>query len=68
MKKNHASIGSDVIETIIRTYPQLDVVWLLTGEGEMIKTEEEEIKNFEQLPELQRKEIERIREILDARP
>lgn len=61
MKKNHASIGSDVIETVIRTYPQLNVVWLLTGEGSMIKTE---IKprdlEFNQLPKEQQEEIERI--------
>ena len=37
MKKNHASVGSDVIETIIKTYPQLNLVWLITGEGEMLK-------------------------------
>lgn len=37
MQKNNASIGSDVLEKILEVYPQLDVVWLLTGQGEMIK-------------------------------
>ena len=61
MKKNHASIGSDVIETIIRTYPQLDVVWLLTGEGQMIKSDDKaELLEFDQLPKSQQAEIERI--------
>ena len=61
MKKNHASIGSDVIENIIRTYPQLNVVWLLTGEGNMIKNvEEQEVLEFDQLPKSQQAEIERI--------
>ncbi|MEH6680116.1 MAG: hypothetical protein V7724_06180 [Sediminicola sp.] len=61
MKKNHASIGSDVIETIIRTYPQLNLVWLMTGEGDMIKKNvETEVKGFDQLPKEKQNEIERI--------
>lgn len=61
MKKNNASIGSDVIENIIKTYPQLNVVWLLTGEGAMLKEDKEsEILDFDQLPKAQQLEIERI--------
>ena len=41
MHKNKASIGSDVIETILKAYPRLNVVWLITGEGEMLKENEE---------------------------
>ena len=36
MKKNNASIGSDVLESVILTYPELNIVWLLTGKGEML--------------------------------
>ena len=60
MKKNHASIGSDVIENIIKTYPQLDVVWLLTGEGNMIKEDKADILDFDQLPKSKQEEIEYI--------
>ena len=61
MKKNHASIGSDVIETIIRTYPQLNLVWLMTGEGEMIKkVAESKSLEFDQLPATKQQEIEKI--------
>ena len=60
MQKNHASIGSDVIENILKTYPQLNVVWLLTGEGEMIKKEAELILDFEKLPKEKQTEIEQI--------
>ena len=61
MSKNRASIGSDVIETILRTYPDLNVVWLLTGQGPMLKSQlEEEILDFEKLPPAKQKEIERI--------
>ena len=61
MKKNRASIGSDVIENIVRTYPQLNVAWLITGEGEMLKSgKEQEMKTFEELPPEKQKEIETI--------
>ncbi len=35
MYKNNASIGSDVIERIVKTYPQINLVWLITGKGSM---------------------------------
>ncbi len=61
MKKNSASIGSDVIENIINIYPQLNVVWLLTGEGLMLKQEEDpDILDFDKLPLERQQEIERI--------
>ncbi|MDG1572979.1 hypothetical protein OZ410_11680 [Robiginitalea sp. M366] len=64
MHKNRASIGSDVIENIIRTYPDLNVVWLLTGDGKMLKSQEEEdILDFDQLPARKQQEIERIIEV-----
>ncbi|WP_276392382.1 hypothetical protein [Eudoraea chungangensis] len=61
MKKNQASIGSDVIETILKVYPQLNVAWLITGEGEMLKTKEvSEILEFEDLSKLKQTEIEQL--------
>ena len=61
MSKNRASIGSDVIENILRTYPDLNVVWLLTGEGPMLKSQmEEEILDFDKLSPEKQKEIEQI--------
>jgi len=35
MHKNNASVGSDVIERIVSTYPQINLVWLITGQGNM---------------------------------
>ncbi|MBT8322762.1 MAG: hypothetical protein KJO94_04720 [Eudoraea sp.] len=61
MKKNKASIGSDVIENIVRTYPQLNVAWLITGEGEMLKPKGSlELPDYEQLPKKKQEEIEAI--------
>ncbi|GMN05304.1 transcriptional regulator [Croceitalea sp. MTPC5] len=59
MKKNNASIGSDVIETIISTYPQLNLIWLITGEGEMLKPDPEILKTGE-LPLSEQKRLEKI--------
>jgi len=61
MEKNNASIGSDVIENIIKTYPQLNVVWLLTGEGSMLKgPKPESLLEFNALPRAKQLEIEAI--------
>lgn len=59
MKKNHASVGSDVIESIVRTYPQLNLIWLITGEGEMIDSDKALLQT-EGFSKFQIKEIERI--------
>lgn len=37
---NNGAIGSDKLERILKTYPQLNPSWLLTGEGSMILGEE----------------------------
>ncbi len=37
MKKNRASIGSDILEKILRRYTDLNAEWLLTGKGEPVK-------------------------------
>jgi hypothetical protein len=39
MQKNNASVGSDVIERIIEVYPQVNLIWLITGEGDMFSAE-----------------------------
>lgn len=33
--KNQASIGSDILEKIFSTYPDLNINWLFTGNGSM---------------------------------
>lgn len=36
MHKNRASIGSDIIERISKKYPKVNLVWLITGKGDML--------------------------------
>lgn len=37
--KNNKSIGSDKIENILCSFPELNTEWLLTGNGEMLKSD-----------------------------
>ncbi|PZR27447.1 MAG: hypothetical protein DI535_10575 [Citrobacter freundii] len=34
--KGRGSIGSDILQRIYECYPDLDFIWLLTGNGEML--------------------------------
>ena len=43
--KEGKSIGSNVLENIMATYPDLNPVWLLTGVGEMFVSNEEIVTN-----------------------
>jgi hypothetical protein len=38
--KNNTSVGSDKLEQILATYPQLSPVWLMTGHGSMLLDQE----------------------------
>ncbi|GJH41162.1 hypothetical protein RCZ04_17120 [Capnocytophaga sp. HP1101] len=38
--KNNKSIGSDKVENILRSFPEINAEWLLTGYGSMLKNEE----------------------------
>ena len=44
--KNNGSIGSDKIENILHSYPEINVIWLLTGKGDMLKPRVEDIKSM----------------------
>lgn len=43
---NNGAIGSDKLERILNTYPQLNPSWLLTGEGSMILGEENAVQQI----------------------
>lgn len=59
MRKNKASIGSDVIENIVKVYPQLNLVWLITGEGTMLNPDKELLRSKE-LPKDEQERIEAL--------
>ena len=40
--KNLGSVGSDILIKIYLAYPELDILWILTGEGQMLKLAEQE--------------------------
>ncbi|QLE02776.1 hypothetical protein HX109_14830 [Galbibacter sp. BG1] len=39
MKKNHASVGSDILERIVEKYPFVNINWVVTGHGTMFGTD-----------------------------
>ena len=39
MAKVKGSLGSDILEKILTTYPEINCMWLIKGEGEMFRTE-----------------------------
>ena len=47
MVRNSGSIGSDIIERIVRIYPNLSIEWLITGNGEMLKNVPSDMKHEE---------------------
>jgi DNA-binding Xre family transcriptional regulator len=36
MGPKNSSVGSKIIEKIVRAYPEINLRWLITGEGEML--------------------------------
>jgi len=58
MIKNKASIGSDIIENILRIYPELNPAWLLTGEGDMLRRPGEKGENGEAARRVEKLEAE----------
>jgi hypothetical protein len=43
--KNLGSVGSDILVKIHESYPELSMLWVLTGEGQMIHDEETSASN-----------------------
>ncbi|MBX6361275.1 MAG: helix-turn-helix transcriptional regulator [Acidobacterium ailaaui] len=39
--KNNASLGTDVVEKIVEVYTDLNLEWLITGKGPMLKEEKD---------------------------
>lgn len=41
--KNETNIGSDKIENILQAYPEINPIWLVTGQGKMILSDMEKV-------------------------
>jgi len=47
--KNLGSVGSDILIKIYLAYPELDILWILTGEGQMLKQAEHESQQIDDI-------------------
>jgi hypothetical protein len=47
--KNIGSVGSDILIKIYLAYPELDILWILTGEGQMLKLAEQESQQIDDI-------------------
>jgi hypothetical protein len=47
--KNLGSVGSDILIKIYQAYPELDILWILTGEGQMLKLAEQESQQIDDI-------------------
>ncbi len=47
--KHLGSVGSDILIKIYQAYPELDILWILTGEGQMLK---EAVKQSQEIDEI----------------
>ena len=47
--KNLGSVGSDILIKIYLAYPEHDILWILTGEGQMLKLAEQESQQIDDI-------------------
>ena len=47
--KHLGSVGSDILIRIHQTYTDLDILWILTGEGQMLKLAEQESQQIDDI-------------------
>jgi len=50
-KKTKRAIGSDVIEKILRQYPDINPAWLMTGNGQMLNSKSNQLVSIEKHPQ-----------------
>lgn len=62
MAKNNGSIGSNILEKIVSDCPDLNLYWLLNGEGDMMKKN----KDMGSCAEHEKKIIELQNELIEA--
>ncbi|MPN43245.1 hypothetical protein SDC9_190804 [bioreactor metagenome] len=70
--KNKGAIGTDKLENILSTYPDISPEWLLTGQGGMlrsygVKLEPEDQETLKDLVKSQKNEIQYLREKIEEK-
>ncbi|EIJ40232.1 hypothetical protein [Galbibacter orientalis] len=60
MKKNNASVGSDILERIVEKYPFVNINWVVTGHGTMFGTDSSSAEQHMPEKKLTYKEVEAI--------
>ena len=60
-RKGDAKIPADVLSKIAETWPNINPIWLLTGEGQMERTEPQQLGTLETM----KADIEAIKKHLD---
>ena len=64
--KRGGAIGTDKLENILSTYPDLSPLWVVTGEGSMIRIQEIESSSLLIIIKSQEKTISYLRERLET--
>ena len=49
MKRRSAGVGEDIMNSILENCPDLSAEWLLTGNGEMLRSEEKQVLDVQRL-------------------
>lgn len=66
------NVGSKIIEKIVRSYPDISLTWLITGQGEMLKaqTQDQDQKitdmDYKLIAEERLERIEELKELIGA--
>lgn len=63
--KNNKTIGVDKLEYILNVYPELNPLWILTGKGDMILSENNMVNEYEESNKKKnlKKDIQYVQEI-----
>ena len=65
-KKSNGSIGSDMLARIISKFPQLNLAWLCTGNGNMIVDQRDNNANYKEAYNGAMMQVDALRKIIDS--
>jgi len=62
--KNNTILSGTILQKVAKRYPELNIDWLLTGTGTMLKTESEELEELLKQARQETKEYKDLVEVL----